>query len=214
MIVHFLMCMVGGFLGSYALLLRGNFGSAQTANLIQLFIQFRYGDFFHIFLRIAACLLYITMLSAAFFLARWDRNKAKIICILLEAAGLILVGLIPKDVDDLTAVMPLFAITAFQWGNFNGVRGYSSPTLFSTGNLRNCTVSWLEYLSGETERLKRAIYFTETLCFYHIGVAAGIWLTDAYGAHSVWICMIPLMCSFLTILYEMNCKTNEGSICE
>ena len=65
-ILHFLMAMIGGFLGGYAIFARMNiFGSAQTANLIELIKNIFGANYVESLMRIGALLIYILAIMIA-----------------------------------------------------------------------------------------------------------------------------------------------------
>lgn len=192
--VHYSMCMLGGFFGSYALLLRGNFGSAQTANLIQLFVDVSAFNLFGVLFRGLALILFIIFLILSFYVKDKYTNQSIRICLLVEVLGVTAIGLIPNGVNDLLAMLPLFALTAFQWGMFNGTSEHVSPTLFSTGNIRYCISAWTDYrITSKPESKTKGMFYIYTLINYHLGVLVGIGLTYMFGAKSIFICLVPLL---------------------
>lgn len=196
--IHYSMCMLGGFFGSYALLLRGNFGSAQTANLIQLFINVSAFNLIDILFRTLALFLFILFLMLSFYVKDKYTLQSIKICLLVEIVGVCAIGLIPNGANDLLALLPLFALTAFQWGMFNGTRKYVSPTLFSTGNIRQCISAWTDYkITAKAESKTKGLFYTYTLLYYHVGVLTGIALTYQFGAQSIFLCLIPLTLNLL-----------------
>lgn len=212
-IIHFNMCVIGGFLGSYTIFLRGSFGSAQTANLIETFINLGKGNIIDVILRIFAFVIYIGMLVASFIVIEKYGKKAEKICIIFEMIGIFLVGLIPKNVNNLVALLPVFAISAFQWGNFNGTKEYSSPTLFSTGNVRQCTSSWTEYILTKDKKMKiKAFFYSGTLFAYHCGVIAGIYFVNIFQIYSIWLCLLPLFVGLVLVVEKEKKIKHEYSV--
>ncbi|GEL65879.1 YoaK family protein [Marinilactibacillus psychrotolerans] len=200
--IHYSMCMLGGFFGSYALLLRGNFGSAQTANLIQLFINVSAFNLFDILFRTLALFLFVLFLMLSFYIKDKYTLQSVKICLLVEIISVLAIGLIPSGANDLMALLPLFALTAFQWGMFNGTKEYTSPTLFSTGNIRQCISGWIDYkVSAKAKSKMKALFYSYTLIYYHLGVLAGIALTYTFGAKGIFICLVPL---FINLMIEMK----------
>lgn len=192
--LHYSMCMVGGFCGSYALLLRGNFGSAQTANLIQMFISISEVSVLDAFVRISALGIFMISLFISSFLREKYTEASVRICLLVEIVGVCMIGVIPRQADDLLALLPLFALTAFQWGVFNGTKEYVSPTLFSTGNIRQCIQAWMDYHLNSTASSKvKGTFYGYTLLHYHLGVLAGIALIPVFGVRSILFCLLPLL---------------------
>ena len=58
-ILHWNISLVGGFLGAYAILLHvGNFGSAQTGNLMEMGAELVSMEWFNVLLRLAALVLF------------------------------------------------------------------------------------------------------------------------------------------------------------
>ena len=58
-ILHWNISLVGGFLGAYAILLHaGNFGSAQTGNLMEMGVELVSMEWFNVLLRLAALVLF------------------------------------------------------------------------------------------------------------------------------------------------------------
>ncbi len=202
---HYVMSIVGGFLGCYALLLRGNFGSAQTGNLIQLIIDIQKMNLLDVLLRFTAFGVFVASLAVALLMTKRNTATAKKICIVLELVMISIVGLIPVETNEMLALLPIFVIAAFQWGNFNGTEKYSSPTLFTTGNLRNCTYSWVEYYLGKEQNIKaKAIFYSKTLLSYHLGVVVGLVLINIYHVKSIWFCLIPLLVVYGLIIYSQR----------
>lgn len=206
---HYIMSIVGGFLGCYALLLRGNFGSAQTGNLIQLIIDIQKMDLIDVLLRFTAFGVFVATLAVALLMTKRNKIISQKTCILLEVFVIMTVGLIPVETNEMLALLPIFIIAAFQWGNFNGTEKYSSPTLFTTGNLRNCTFSWVEYYLGREPGIKtKAIFYSQTLLSYHLGVVVGILLINIYNVKSIWFCIIPLLVVYSLIIYSQRSAGN------
>ena len=55
-ILHWNISLVGGFLGAYAILLHaGNFGSAQTGNLMEMGAELVSMEWFNVLLRLGGC---------------------------------------------------------------------------------------------------------------------------------------------------------------
>lgn len=203
-LLHCNMCFVGGFLGAYAILLRGgNFGSAQTANLIHLILHWKSGSALEIVARLLALAVFVVAIVAAFLLPKYVKKDARRICLLVEAAGLMIAGLLPAKMNDMLALLPIFFITAFQWGNFSGAKGYNSATIFSTNNLKQMILGWTEYIRTKNPKEKeKALFYTATLTFFHVGVLGGLLAVSLWGIYSAFACLVPLGCAW--VLVEVN----------
>ena len=119
---HFLMAICGGFLGGYAIFSRmAVFGSAQTANLIELVHSVLGNDILEMCLRLGALLIYVGAIIIAVYLEKRSKINLKYLCSALELLAVLIVGMIPATVDPLLSLYPIFFVTAFQWCVFKGI---------------------------------------------------------------------------------------------
>ena len=197
--IHHMMALCGGFLGVYAIINRmGVFGSAQTANLIELVCDLLGRDPMEISLRVLALAFYVAAMVVFVILEKKTRWNLEYGAILVDLAAVAAVGAIPDTVNPFVALYPIFFATAFQWCVFKGAKGYVSATIFSTNNLKMTVTSFAEYLiskKGETGRhkaLEKALFYGGTLLYFHVGVAAGYGAGLLWGTRSVWLCVLPL----------------------
>lgn len=194
MILHYIMSYIGGFLGVYTILLRGgNFGSAQTANLINLATGWFDTSWTEMAVRIAALAIFIFSMIAAYLLPKYVKCDIRRICIWVEIAGIFLAGFLPEDMNDIIALYPVFAVTAFQWGAFGGAGGYSSATIFSTNNLKQMVLAWTEYVRmKDAGQKEKALFYSGTLLSFQIGVLGGFFAVNAWSVKGIWACLLPL----------------------
>lgn len=209
---HFLMAICGGFLGGYAIFSRmAVFGSAQTANLIELVHSILGNDTLEMCLRLGALLIYVGAIIIAVYLEKRSKINLKYLCIALELLAVLIVGMIPATVDPLLSLYPIFFVTAFQWCVFKGALGYVSSTIFSTNNVKQTVVSLMEYLllddlEEKQEKLKKAQFFGGTLLSFHIGVALSCFACRIYSIHGIWLAIIILLVNLSYIVYAYNSK--------
>lgn len=210
--MHFLMAICGGFLGGYAIFSRmAVFGSAQTANLIELVSSILGNDILDVCLRLGALLIYVGAIIIATYLEKRSKINLKYLCIALEMLAVLIVGMIPNTVDPLLSLYPIFFVTAFQWSVFKGALGYASSTIFSTNNIKQTVVSLTEYmlldeLELKQEKLKKAQFFGGTLISFHIGVAISCIACELYSIHGIWFGVVILLINFGYIVYGYNSK--------
>ena len=134
--LHSLMCCVGGFLGAYAIICRlENLGSAQTNNLIQICLCFLGRDFFDFMLRIAGMLLYMGAIAIYAVLHKKTTLNLQKYAIGVDMSGLVLLALLPDNINPVAGILPIFFMMATQWSVFHGNGEYISSTIFSTNNL-------------------------------------------------------------------------------
>ncbi len=202
--LHYMMSFVGGFLGIYAMLLRGgHFGSAQTANLIYLTIGWMKGSWEEIFFRLLSLLIFTGSMVAAFLLPHYLRADMRKFCIGLEAVCVVITGFLPEEMNPLAALYPIFAATAFQWGVFGGAKGRASATIFSTNNLKQMALSWAEYIrTRQKSHREDAVFYAATLGCFHLGVLAGFVALHCWAIPSIWLCLIPLAAALVLVEYD------------
>lgn len=216
--MHFLMAICGGFLGGYAIFSRmAVFGSAQTANLIELVHSILGNDILDVCLRLGALFIYVGAIIIAVYLEKRSKINLKYLCIALELLAVLIVGMIPNTVDPLLSLYPIFFVTAFQWCVFKGALGYVSSTIFSTNNIKQTVVSLTEYmlldeLEVKQEKLKKARFFGGTLISFHIGVAISCFACEFYSIHGIWFGVIILLINLGYIVYTYN--LNEEYVLE
>lgn len=215
--LHYTMAVFGGFIGAYALLSRMQiFGSAQTANLIELICDILGKNPGEILIRIGALAVYVSAMALSVVLAKNINWNLKYISIGLDAAAVILLGFLPENMDPVEALYPVFFITAFQWCVFKGAKGYVSSTIFSTNNLKQTVLSFTEYLllkeNDEVRKKKaeKAAFFGGTLFCFHAGVGVGYLLWLIYGIHSIWFGSIPLFAGVIILtIGDMKSKVYD-----
>ncbi|MBO4998954.1 MAG: DUF1275 domain-containing protein [Lachnospira sp.] len=196
--LHSLMCCVGGFLGAYAILCRlENFGSAQTNNLIQVCLCFLGRDFFDFMLRVAGMVLYMAAIAIYAILHKKTGINLQKYAISIDIAGLILLSLLPSDMNPVAGILPIFFMMATQWSVFHGSGEYISSTIFSTNNLRQFTLAASEYLmEKDTAKLKRAKYFANSLLCYHVGVIYAFFACRELGVQASLLCLPIVLLAF------------------
>lgn len=181
--VHNIMCVVGGFFGAYAIV-NGfeNMGSAQTTNMIEIICTILGRNYFDFLLRILAFVLYILAIIICVYLdKRTDINTHKY-AISVEIIIMIGLAFMPKDIEPLMGLLPIFFMMATQWSVFHGSEKYNSATIFSTNNLRQCVSGFTEYiLDKNPEQLEKGKYFANSLLWFHIGVAVSYFCCKQFG---------------------------------
>lgn len=197
--IHYAMALCGGMIGVYAIVDRmGVFGSAQTANMIELMCDVLGRDPLEISYRVMALVIYVGAMATTVVLEKRTNWNLKYTAILVDLAAVTAVGCFPETMNPFVALYPIFFAMAFQWCVFKGANGYVSATIFSTNNLKMTVTSFAEYLiskKGETGRdkaLEKALFYGGTFLYFHVGVAAGYGAGLLWGTRSVWLCVLPL----------------------
>ena len=197
--IHHLMAACGGFMGVYAIVSRmGVFGSAQTANLIELVCDILGRDPLEISYRVLALAIYIGAMVLFVVLEKRSSWDVKRVSIVIDLAAVAVSGFIPEGINPFAALYPVFFASSFQWCAFKGAGSYVSATIFSTNNLKQTVTAAVEAClsrrDGEAhdKMVQKALFFGGTLVCFHLGVAAGYGLWLLWGVRSIWACALPL----------------------
>lgn len=196
--LHMLMAFVGGTTAGYALLVRGEFAQAQTANLAKLFLNLTAGSVHQEALEcLVAAIVFAAGLTAAHLIKRWQpKERCEIVCILVEAVFIFLEGLVPDGTPVMPACWLIFTLTAYQWGTFAGVEGYNCSTIFSSNNFKQALFGWLDYaMDKDRAKLHRAAFYSLTLVMFYSAVSVQGLFAGFFGTRTVWLAFAPLAVS-------------------
>lgn len=200
--LHSLMCLIGGFFGGYALLSRGgNFGNAQTCNMIEIVLTLLGRNYPQVLLRLLGLFLYAAAIFLCLVLEKRTSVNVRRYAISVDIAGACLLCLIPRDADFLAGILPLFFMMATQWTVFHGNEKYNCSTIFSTNNLKQFTLSAGGYLLDKTDaQLDKAKFFGLSLLCYHIG-AAGSFFACRTLISLASLCVLPAAATAMALTF-------------
>lgn len=198
--MHFIMAVCGGFFGGYAIFGRmAVFGSAQTANLIELVGDILGKNTAEAALRLGALVLYVLAMVIFVILGKKTSWNLKYSALAVDAAAVVISGMLPREMNPVLALYPVFFAMSFQWCVFKGAEGYTCSTIFSTNNLKQTVLSLTAYFlsggeDGEERRksLKKGRFFGETILFFHASVGAAYIALHMMGLSAVWLVVVPL----------------------
>ncbi len=214
-LAHHSMAVVGGFFGIYALLNRSEtFGSSTTANLIYTFAAGLGKDSKEFLIRLIALVLYMAGIVLATLLIRASRHRdCRGASVGIDLVACLILAKIPASTHPVLALYPMFFATAVQWVAFSRAGEFSSSSIFSTNNMRQCAAGLTEYLCDrQPKEWRRFVVFGETLLCYHAGVVYAWFCMKAWSLASIYAC-IPLVLwgGFVTGLdYRHRGKTKEA----
>lgn len=158
-ILHWNISLVGGFLGAYAILLHvGNFGSAQTGNLMEMGAELVSMEWFNVLLRLAALVLFGLGVASAYLLTNFTKINMRKLALWVDAAALALASMLPLE-PALVGIYPIFFASAFQWGVYSGADGFNSATIFMTNNFKQSVLGWLQYGLTRIRNLREKQFF-------------------------------------------------------
>lgn len=209
---HCVMCFTGGFLGGYALLNRLDvFGSAQTANLITIIFNIIGHNGKELCVRLGALFLYIIAMLITVFLAYRTKVNQQKYAILVNAIGFLGLAFIPKDLNPVVALYPIFFMTATQWCIFHGAKGYTCSTIFSTNNIKQTVISFAAYFYNRKKAdWEKGMFFLTSLICYHTGVAISYLGCQFLGIKASFLCELAIAASFYLVhkerLLEKDCE--------
>lgn len=192
--LHGMMSFVGGFLGAYSIASRmGLFASAQTGNMIQIVecVYDRNGK--TLLLRIGFAVVFASALVISYLLKNKRGCDLRGSCMIVDAAALVTMSLIPVSAEPLISIYPLAFAASFQWGTFSGTGGYNSSTIFSTNNFKQLIWGVTEFVCSRSSEAKiRAIYYGMTLFMFLAGTWLGFAAVDWFGIQGGLLGLIPL----------------------
>lgn len=198
--IHYNMALIGGFLGAYGVVSRGNFPSAQTGNMISILTMAIGRKPLDFLIHVGALVIYV----AAIVLCTWLPKHAKIrlpqLSLAVSSIAAVLMTMIPMNADPILSLYPLFFATAFQWCSFKGARGFTCATIFSTNNLRQFSSAAVEvWLNHDDSFLDKFRFFGGTLLSFHTGAATAIFLTLAFEEKASLFCLLPLAAAWAQV---------------
>lgn len=206
-ILHSIMSSIGGLIGGYAVLCRGNLGSAQTLNLIEIVLGIIGRSWPELLIRIAGLLLYLAGIEVFLVLSKKTKLNMQRYSIIVDMAGFLVLAALPDGISGTVGILPMFFMFSTQWSVFHGTRGYNSATIFSTNNFRQTALSLGEYvLSRDKEQLKKALFFMNTLFWFNINVAISYFLVKGFGVQAClfgFIYAAPALA--ITFIKDENC---------
>lgn len=192
--IHYNMALIGGFLGAYGVVSRGNFPSAQTGNMISILTMAIGRKPLDFLIHVGALVVYV----AAIVLCTWLPKHAKIrlpqLSLAVSSIAAVLMTMIPMNADPILSLYPLFFATAFQWCSFKAPGGFTCATIFSTNNLRQFSSAAVEvWLNHDDSFRDKFRFFGGTLLSFHCGAAAAVLLSLAFDVKASLFCLIPLV---------------------
>ncbi len=214
-ILHSIMCCIGGFMSGYALLCRGNLGSAQTMNMIDIVFGIMGRNRDELLIRIFGLLLYFAGIELVILLSKETQINLKRYSILVDVAAFLVLAVIPDNANTVVGQLPMFFMLSTQWSVFSGTRGYTSSSVFSTNNFRQVILAFNEYaFSKDREQLKKAMFFLNTLFWFHVNIALSYFTVKYFSVYASLFGFIYAVPAFVIIYMkdEKNLNTQTTQI--
>lgn len=197
--VGLILSMLAGYLEAYTYLLRGGvFCNGQTANIAMMMLSFAKGDVSKaLYYPIPILAFFFGIVFAAFLRDRVVKLKYvrwELVFLLLEAALLFLVGLVPETMSPMPVNITVTFICAVQYATFRETRGLPYASIFCTGNLRTSAeyfyvfVKKRDLMAGMT-----CLRYIMVIGSFMVGVLGGAFAARFIGVRSVWLCCLMLL---------------------
>ena len=195
MILHWNLTLVGGFLGTYAILLHaGNFGSAQTGNVMEMAAALTGKNFAEVGIRFLAFLIFGSAIVISYLLTNFTKLDMRKLVLWVDAAGLTVTAMMPEGMSAVVSLYPIFFCSAFQWGSYSGASGYNSASIFTTNNFKQSLLAWTQFvLTKDPEFRRKGIMYTMTVLSFFVGACIGCVSVYTYGAYGAFIGFVPLI---------------------
>ncbi|MGP1433061.1 MAG: YoaK family protein [Catonella sp.] len=195
-VLHHIMCISGGFMGGYALFSRlGNFGSAQTANLIEIILNIFGRDYKEVSFRLMALLLYILAnVMGAILKHKFGMQFLKEYVFFVLFIGFVISSFLPENLEPILGLLPIFFMSSTQWNAFSGTRKYNCSTIFSTNNLKQMVLGYTYYcLTGKKEDREKGRFYLVSLGFFYLGVVIAVLLCTNFGVKASFFGIIIII---------------------
>ena len=187
--------LMGGFLDTYTYITRGGvFANAQTGNMVLLAIRAAGGEW------AAAAYYLVPIFAFALGVVVTEGLRARVpreaevrwqsAVLLLEAAILGIVGLLPPEAPNPVVNVAVSFLCAMQVNSFRTVRGLPYASTMCTGNLRSGSQHlWRFLFRGDREAGARAGSYLLVIFTFCLGAGLGVPLTGLLGVRSVllWV---------------------------
>ena len=201
MVLHWTMSVVGGFLGTYAILTHnGTFGSAETGNMMELAVEVTSLELDTVAVRLLAFLVFGAAIVISYLLTTYSKWNMRKLAIWIDAIGLLTTVFLPDSLDPIAGLYPIFFCAAFQWGTYCGAEGYNSASIFITNNYKQLLLAWTRYfIEKDRKLLAKAVLYSMTVISFFAGACVGCFSVYSWGKYGAFVCLIPLAAARLLL---------------
>ena len=201
MVLHWTMSVVGGFLGTYAILTHnGTFGSAETGNMMELAVEVTSLELDTVAVRLLAFLVFGAAIVISYLLTTYSKWNMRKLAIWIDAIGLLTTVFLPDSLDPIAGLYPIFFCAAFQWGTYCGAEGYNSASIFITNNYKQLLLAWTRYFTEKDRKLlAKAVLYSMTVISFFAGACIGCFSGYSWGKYGAFVCLIPLAAARLLL---------------
>lgn len=178
--VALLLGFAGGYIDTYTWITHGILANAQTANLVFLWVNAtaaRWKEAFHFVPPLFA--FFVGVVIAA-WLRRVVGGRAGQLCLLVEIAMLMFVGILHNRVPEVAGTLGISMVAAMQTSIFTRVEGSAYSSVMITGNFRQAIEGAVALVAGDRQigLLRKSGIFMGVCATFGTGAAAGAFITE------------------------------------
>ena len=121
------------------------------------------GDMQGFILRIICLLIFFAAIVFATLLGE-RCTRMKLICVVTDVAMVIILGLLPRQLNRIIYLYPISFAMTVQWLSFRGIEGCYSATPFTTNNLRQFMTALIHLVEKEKVQRKKMRSPLRSIC--------------------------------------------------
>jgi uncharacterized membrane protein YoaK (UPF0700 family) len=213
--IFYMAALIRGFLGLFPIVsIVKNFGSAQTANMIEIIVAALEKNKINFSFYITGTFLYSMSIVFVTVLKRKSKTGIKFAALGINIIAVLAMCILPENLSPLIYLYPTFLAMPFLWCTFNGGYGFTSSPIFSTNNLRMFISSLVEiFIYKEKSFMLKAKFFGATLLFFHTGIVLSWICWHFFKKTGFLFALVPiLLCSVMIIKNEIMKKRHNIAI--
>lgn len=202
-----LLTLAGGFLDAYTYICRDRvFANAQTGNIACMAIALSRQEWWKAVRYLIPIVSFVLGVTLAIQMRAWFQKNQSLhwrqAVVLLEAALLLVVGLIPVgEIGNMTANVIVSFTCAIQVETFRKFNGNAFASTMCTGNLRSATEKMNEYFRTRSPEAKqKSLWYFGIDVMFVIGAVFGAVFTKLLDIRAVWLCCAMLLGAFLVMI--------------
>ena len=205
--VYALLMIVGGYYGRYTYSVRGGvFCNAQTANFVLLSLALGHAQWRQALYYIIPITAYLMGSVVSEQLpptlrrlgVRWETVQ-----VLLEAAVVLLLGLLPDSAPHPIAQVSINFVCSMRYNTFRSTRGISMATTFCTNHVRQTGIALVgaRRCPENPFYLRKLLTHLPMLALFVVGGVAATVLSGRLAGRAIWAVLAILIFLFLRLLH-------------
>ncbi len=199
LLVALLLGFAGGYLDTYTWITHGVLANAQTANLVFLWVNATAGRWQEAFHFVPSLFAFFLGVVIAAWLGRVAAERTGQVCLLVEIAMLILIGVLHNRVPQVAGTLGISLVAAMQTSIFTRVEGSLYSSVMITGNFRQAIEGAFALVAGDPKAgiLRKSCIFMGVCATFGTGAAAGSFITERWPDVTL---IVPVLALLLVLL--------------